>query len=78
MLGEEVSTDFYEILNQQGSISQLNTELHPFALDYLRDHLLELLESGRAKHLSEEIFYSILASYSEKVKKSEEKVLLCS
>lgn len=78
MLGEEVSTDFYEILNHHASISLLNTALHPFALDYLSDHLLEHLESGHANHLSEEIFYSILDSYSEKVKISEEKVLLCS
>lgn len=73
-----MSTDFYEILNQQVSISLLNTALHPFALDCLSDHLLEHLESGHANHLSEEIFYSINDSYSEKVEKSEEKDLLCS
>lgn len=41
------------------------------AVKYLSEHLLELVESGKTKHLNENILYSIIDQYFEKENISE-------
>ena len=65
LLGEEVTSDLYDIKNIKEAISLLNTEMNSIAVKYLSEHFLELLESDETKNLSKEVIISIIDKYNE-------------
>lgn len=67
LLGESSSDNIYDIQNIKEAISLLSTELDETAVKYLNEHFLELIESGEMKNLSEEVLFSIIDRFSEKV-----------
>lgn len=73
LLGEEISTDFYDIKNIKEAISLLNTEMNSIAVKYLSEHFLELFESGETKHLNEDVIFSVIDLYNESENANQKK-----
>ena len=73
LLGDESSENFYEISSIEEGLSLLNTEFELIGINYLSDHLLEFIESGGTKHVSEEKINSIFNKYNSEERTEEEK-----
>ena len=50
----------FNIFNTEEAISCLNTEMYAIAIDYLSDHLIELIESGEMMNLNNQIVFTII------------------
>ena len=53
LLGEELNGNFYEVSSIEEALSLLNTEHENVGVKYLSENLLEFVERGGARHVSE-------------------------
>lgn len=73
LLGEELNGNFYEVSSFEEALSLLNTEHENVGVKYWSENLLEFVERGGARHVSEEKIISIFEEYNSEEKSEEEK-----
>lgn len=59
------------VTNQQDAIQFLETEFYELSIDYLSNHLVELIESGQANNIQKDISNKIIDSYLEIINKAD-------